>query len=160
MFVIQFTWSPHPWCLKVLLHPLGHYAVQCWVSTVRVTWTQLLQEFTKWWCVLLVVWRHGVVLYCHNSVVWLALVVLTSRVVIVAILVLLLVIATTLVVVTLALIMEASYDTTSRNTKSVVTNYLLGGILNNQDATSKISKWVVELRVVSLDCKPRMAIKS
>jgi hypothetical protein len=43
---------------------------------------------------------------------------------------------------------------------SVVTNYPLGDILRNQDATRKISKWVVELGALNIDFKPRTAIKS
>jgi hypothetical protein len=43
---------------------------------------------------------------------------------------------------------------------SVVTDYLLGDILQNQDATGRISKWVVELGALTIDFKPRTAIKS
>jgi hypothetical protein len=43
---------------------------------------------------------------------------------------------------------------------SVVTNYPLGDILRNQDATGRISKWVVELGALNIDFKPRTAIKS
>jgi hypothetical protein len=43
---------------------------------------------------------------------------------------------------------------------SVVTNYPLGDILRNQDATGRISEWVVELDTLNIDFKPRTAIKS
>jgi ribonuclease HI len=43
---------------------------------------------------------------------------------------------------------------------SVVTDFPLADILLNRDATRRISKWAVELGVVTLDFKPRIAIKS
>jgi hypothetical protein len=43
---------------------------------------------------------------------------------------------------------------------SVVTDYPLGDILRNQDATGRISKWAVELDALNIDFKPRTAIKS
>jgi hypothetical protein len=43
---------------------------------------------------------------------------------------------------------------------SVVTDYPLGDILRNQDATGRISKWAVELGALNIDLKPRTAIKS
>jgi hypothetical protein len=43
---------------------------------------------------------------------------------------------------------------------SVVTDYPLGDILRNQDATGRISKWAVELGTLNIDFKPRTAIKS
>jgi dsDNA-binding SOS-regulon protein len=43
---------------------------------------------------------------------------------------------------------------------SVVTDYPLGDILQNQDATGRISKWAVELVTLNIDFKPRTAIKS
>jgi hypothetical protein len=43
---------------------------------------------------------------------------------------------------------------------SVVTNFPLADILHNRDATRHISKWVVELGALTLDFKPRTAIKS
>jgi hypothetical protein len=43
---------------------------------------------------------------------------------------------------------------------SVVTDYPLGDILRNQDATRRISKWAVELDALNIDFKPRTAIKS
>jgi hypothetical protein len=43
---------------------------------------------------------------------------------------------------------------------SVVTNYPLGDILRNQDATGRISKWAVELGALNINFKPRTAIKS
>jgi hypothetical protein len=43
---------------------------------------------------------------------------------------------------------------------SVVTDYPLGDILRNQDATERISKWAVELGALNIDFKPRTAIKS
>jgi hypothetical protein len=43
---------------------------------------------------------------------------------------------------------------------SVVTDYPLGDILQNQDATGRISKWVVELGALNIDFKPRTTIKS
>jgi hypothetical protein len=43
---------------------------------------------------------------------------------------------------------------------SVVTDYPLGDILRNQDATGRISKWVVEFGALNIDFKPRTAIKS
>jgi hypothetical protein len=42
----------------------------------------------------------------------------------------------------------------------VVTNFRLGDILRNQDATGRISKWAVELGVLNIDFKPRTTIKS
>jgi ribonuclease HI len=42
----------------------------------------------------------------------------------------------------------------------VVTDYPLGDILRNQDATGRISKWAVELSALNIDFKPRTAIKS
>jgi ribonuclease HI len=43
---------------------------------------------------------------------------------------------------------------------SVVTDYLLGDILWNQDATGRISKWAVELSALNIDFNPRTAIRS
>jgi ribonuclease HI len=43
---------------------------------------------------------------------------------------------------------------------SVVTDYPLGDILRNQDATGRISKWAVELGALNIDFKPRRTIKS
>jgi ribonuclease HI len=43
---------------------------------------------------------------------------------------------------------------------SVVTDYPLGDILRNQDATGRISKWAVELGALNIDFKPQTAIKS
>jgi hypothetical protein len=43
---------------------------------------------------------------------------------------------------------------------SVITDYPLGDILRNQDATRRISKWAVELGALNIDFKPRTAIKS
>jgi hypothetical protein len=43
---------------------------------------------------------------------------------------------------------------------SVVTDYPLGDILRNQDATGRISKWAVELGALNIDFKPCTAIKS
>jgi hypothetical protein len=43
---------------------------------------------------------------------------------------------------------------------SVVTDYPLGDILQNQDATGRVSKWAVELGALNIDFKPRTAIKS
>jgi hypothetical protein len=43
---------------------------------------------------------------------------------------------------------------------SVVTDYPLGEILRNQDATGRISKWAVKLGTLNIDFKPRTAIKS
>jgi hypothetical protein len=37
---------------------------------------------------------------------------------------------------------------------SVVTDYPLGDILRNQDATGRISKWAVELGALNIDFKP------
>jgi hypothetical protein len=42
---------------------------------------------------------------------------------------------------------------------TVVTNYPLGDILRNQDATRRISKWEVELSALNIDFKPRTTIK-
>jgi hypothetical protein len=42
---------------------------------------------------------------------------------------------------------------------SVVTDYPLGDILRNQDATRRISKWAVKLGALNIDFKPRTAIK-
>jgi hypothetical protein len=43
---------------------------------------------------------------------------------------------------------------------SAVTDYPLGDILRNQDATGRISKWAVELGALNIDFKPRTTIKS
>jgi ribonuclease HI len=43
---------------------------------------------------------------------------------------------------------------------TVVTDYPLDDILRNQDATGRISKWVVELGTLNSDFKPHTAIKS
>jgi ribonuclease HI len=43
---------------------------------------------------------------------------------------------------------------------SVFTDYPLGDILRNQDATGRISMWAVELGTLNIDFKPRTAIKS
>jgi hypothetical protein len=43
---------------------------------------------------------------------------------------------------------------------SVVTDYPLGDILRNQDATVRISKCAVELGALNIDFKPRTTIKS
>jgi hypothetical protein len=43
---------------------------------------------------------------------------------------------------------------------SIVTDYPLGDILWNQDATGRISKWAVELGALNIDLKLRIAIKS
>jgi hypothetical protein len=42
----------------------------------------------------------------------------------------------------------------------VITDFPLADILHNQDATGRISKWAVELGALSIDFKPRTAIKS
>jgi hypothetical protein len=41
----------------------------------------------------------------------------------------------------------------------VVTDYPLGDILQNQDATGRISKWAVELGALNINFKPRTTIK-
>jgi hypothetical protein len=43
---------------------------------------------------------------------------------------------------------------------TVITDFSLADILNNHDATGRISKWAVELGALSIDFKPRTAIKS
>jgi ribonuclease HI len=43
---------------------------------------------------------------------------------------------------------------------SVVTDYPIGDILRNQDATRRISKWEVELGALNIKFKPRTTIKS
>jgi hypothetical protein len=43
---------------------------------------------------------------------------------------------------------------------SVITYYLLSDILQNQDATGRISMWAIELGALNIDFKPRTAIKS
>jgi hypothetical protein len=43
---------------------------------------------------------------------------------------------------------------------TVVTDYPLGDILRNQDASGRISKLAVELGAFNIDFKPRTAIKS
>jgi ribonuclease HI len=43
---------------------------------------------------------------------------------------------------------------------SVVTDYPLGDILRNQDATGRISKWAVELGALNIDFKSQTTIKS
>jgi ribonuclease HI len=42
----------------------------------------------------------------------------------------------------------------------VITDYPLGDILHNLDATGRISKWAVELGILNIDFKPCTAIKS
>jgi hypothetical protein len=42
---------------------------------------------------------------------------------------------------------------------TVITDFPLADILHNQDATGRISKWAVELGALSVDFKPRTAIK-
>jgi hypothetical protein len=42
----------------------------------------------------------------------------------------------------------------------VVSDFPLADILHNRDATGCISKWVMELGALTLDFKPRTAIKS
>jgi ribonuclease HI len=46
------------------------------------------------------------------------------------------------------------------NKITVITDFPLADILYNQDATGRISKWAVELGALSIDFKPRTAIKS
>jgi ribonuclease HI len=41
----------------------------------------------------------------------------------------------------------------------LITDFPLADILHNQDTTGRISKWVVELEALSIDFKPRTAIK-
>ena len=43
---------------------------------------------------------------------------------------------------------------------TVVTDFPLGDILHNKDATEHISKWVVELGALNIDFTPWKAIKS
>jgi hypothetical protein len=43
---------------------------------------------------------------------------------------------------------------------TVITDFSLADILHNQDAMGLISKWAVELGALSIDFKPRTAIKS
>jgi hypothetical protein len=43
---------------------------------------------------------------------------------------------------------------------SIITDYPLGDILQNQDATGRISKWAVELGALNIDFKPGTTIKS
>jgi hypothetical protein len=43
---------------------------------------------------------------------------------------------------------------------TVITDFPLADILHNQDPTGRISKWVAELGALSIDFKPRTAIKS
>jgi hypothetical protein len=42
----------------------------------------------------------------------------------------------------------------------MITDFPLGDILHNRDATGCISKWVVELEAPNIDFAPRKAIKS
>jgi ribonuclease HI len=42
----------------------------------------------------------------------------------------------------------------------MIMDFPLADILHNQDATGRISKWAVELEALSIDFKPRTAIKS
>jgi hypothetical protein len=42
----------------------------------------------------------------------------------------------------------------------VISDFPLADILHNRDATRCISKWAVELGALTLNFKPRMAIKS
>jgi hypothetical protein len=41
---------------------------------------------------------------------------------------------------------------------SVITDYPLGDILQNQDVTGRISKWAIELGTLNIDFKPHTAI--
>ena len=41
-----------------------------------------------------------------------------------------------------------------------MTDFPLGDILHNRDATGRISKWAVELGALNIDFTPRKAIKS
>ena len=43
---------------------------------------------------------------------------------------------------------------------SVITDFPLGDILHNRDATGRISKWEVELGALEINFKPRTVIKS
>ena len=43
---------------------------------------------------------------------------------------------------------------------TVVTDFPLGDILHNRDATGHVSKWAVELGALNIDFTPRKAIKS
>jgi hypothetical protein len=43
---------------------------------------------------------------------------------------------------------------------TVVTDFPLGDILCNRDATGHISRWAVEIRALNIDFTPRKAIKS
>jgi hypothetical protein len=43
---------------------------------------------------------------------------------------------------------------------SVITDFPLGDILHNWDATGRISKWAVELGALEINFKPKIAIKS
>jgi hypothetical protein len=43
---------------------------------------------------------------------------------------------------------------------TVVTDFSLGDILHNRDATGRISKWAVKLGALNIDFAPRKAIKS
>jgi hypothetical protein len=43
---------------------------------------------------------------------------------------------------------------------TMITDFLLADILHNQDATERISKWAVKLGALSIDFKPRTAIKA
>jgi deoxyribose-phosphate aldolase len=43
---------------------------------------------------------------------------------------------------------------------TVVTDFPLGDILHNRDATGHISKWALELDALNIDFTPRKAIKS
>ena len=43
---------------------------------------------------------------------------------------------------------------------TVISDFPLGEILHNRDATGRISKWAVELGALMLNFKPRIAIKS
>ena len=43
---------------------------------------------------------------------------------------------------------------------TMVTDFPLGDIIHNRDATGRISKWAVELGALNIDFTPRKAIKS
>jgi hypothetical protein len=42
----------------------------------------------------------------------------------------------------------------------VITEFSLGDILHNRDATGRISKWAVEFRALNIYLSPQKAIKS